>query len=57
MEFVLQRGMVDVFRKAGTAGVRARCAGAALAGARVWRLSIGRDHERNWEAVRELLRS
>jgi hypothetical protein len=57
MEFVLQRGMVDVFRKTRTAGVRARCAGAALAGARVWRLSIGRDHERNWGAVRELLES
>jgi hypothetical protein len=56
MEFVLQRGMIDVFRKAGTATMRARCAVAALAGARVWRLSIGRDHERNWAAVRELLR-
>jgi hypothetical protein len=57
MEFVLQRGMIDVFRKAGTATMRARCAAAALSNARVWRLSIGRDHERNWEAVRELLRS
>jgi hypothetical protein len=55
MEFVLQRGMSDVFRKTGTAATRARCAGAALRRARVWQLWIGRDHERNWAALRGLL--
>jgi hypothetical protein len=55
MEFVLQRGFGDVVGKAGTALTRARCAGAALRRARVWRLRVGRDQERNWEAVRSLL--
>jgi hypothetical protein len=57
MEFVLQRGMRDVFGKAGTALTRARCAGGALRGSRVWRLSVGRNHERNWETLRGLLHS
>jgi hypothetical protein len=55
MEFVLQRGMADVFRKTGTAAMRARCAAAALRRARVWQLWIGRDHRRNWETLRVLL--
>jgi hypothetical protein len=55
MEFVLQRGMTDMFRKTGTAAMRARCAAAALRGAKVWQLWIGRDHARNWEALRGLL--
>jgi hypothetical protein len=57
MEFVLQRGMRDVFGQAGTAVARARCAGGALTRSRVWRLWVGRDHERNWETLRELLDS
>jgi hypothetical protein len=55
MEFVLQRGMRDVFAHAGTAGMRARCCLAGLARAQVWELTVGRDHERNWQVVRELL--
>ena len=55
MEFVLQQGMRDVVGKLGVAGTRARCCAAALARARVWRLTLGRDHERNWAAIRPLL--
>ncbi len=55
MEFVLQRGWRDVPSKSGTAARRARCAAAALRGANVWRLWLGRDRESNWEAVRSLL--
>ena len=55
MEFVLQRGMRDVAGKAGTAATRARCCGAGLRRARVWRLTLGRDHERNWHALLPLL--
>jgi hypothetical protein len=55
MEFVLQQGMRDVAGKAGTAVVRARCCAAGLRGARVWRLTLGRDHERNWQALLPLL--
>jgi hypothetical protein len=56
MEFMLQRGMRDVAGKAGTAAMRARCCGAGLRRAQVWRLTLGRDHERNWDALRPLLR-
>lgn len=55
MEFVLQRGLRDVVGKAGTAALRTRCCGAGLRGASVWRLTLGRDHERNWEALRPLI--
>jgi hypothetical protein len=55
MEFVLQRGMRDVAGKLGTLVTRSLCAGGALAHARVWRLWVGRDHERNWQTVRGLL--
>jgi hypothetical protein len=55
MEFVLQRGLRDVAGKAGTAGMRARCCAAGLRQAKVWRLVLGRDHDRNWEALRPLL--
>jgi hypothetical protein len=55
MEFVLQRGMRDVFGKAGEAGMRARCCAAILRRARVWRLTLGRDTERNWEALEPLI--
>lgn len=56
MEFVLQHGMRDVIGKTGTVAMRARCCGAGLRHARVWRLTIGRDHERNWGALAPLLR-
>jgi hypothetical protein len=55
MEFVLQRGMRDVLGKLGIARTRVACCAAGLAGARVWRLTLGRDHERNWAALESLL--
>jgi hypothetical protein len=55
MEFVLQRGMRDVLGNMGIAGKRARSCAAGLARARVWRLTLGRDHERNWAAIKPLL--
>lgn len=55
MEFVLQRGMRDVAGKAGEAAMRARCCVAAARRARVWRLTLGRDHASNWAALGELL--
>jgi hypothetical protein len=54
MEFLLQRGMRDVTGKAGVAWTRAACCGAGLARAKVWRLTLGRDHERNWAALAPL---
>ena len=56
MEFVLQRGMRDVAGKAGVAATRAACCAAGLSRARVWRLTLGRDHDANWEALSALLR-
>jgi hypothetical protein len=55
MEFVLQRGMRDTAAHAGTALLRARRLGRALAGARVWQLHLGTDRDANWEALRRLL--
>jgi hypothetical protein len=55
MEFVLQRGLRDVVGKGGVAAGRALCASACLRRARVWRLTLGRDHERNWQALARLL--
>ena len=57
MEFILQRGPRDVAEKLGIVGTRALCCTGALARARAWRLTLGRDHERNWEALEPLLRS
>ncbi len=55
MEFVLQRGMRDVLRQSRPALTRSACCVAALRKAHVWRLTLGRDHERNWEALQPLL--
>jgi hypothetical protein len=55
MEFVLQRGMGDVVRKAGTVASRSLCCAAAVRGADVWRLSLGRDPQSNWTALSKLL--
>jgi hypothetical protein len=55
MEFVLQRGLRDVSRKLGPAGIRAACAVGALAQAQTWRLTLGRDREANWAALAPLL--
>lgn len=56
MEFVLQRGMADVVGQARPAAIRAACCAAMLQRARVWRLTLGRDHESNWQALGGLLR-
>jgi hypothetical protein len=56
LEFVLQHGMRDVFGKAGTAMMRSTACASALAKAKVWRLTLGRDAEGNWEALEPLLR-
>jgi hypothetical protein len=55
MEFILQRGLRDVALKAGTAARRSACCTAGLARASVWRLTMGRDHARNWGALEPLL--
>jgi hypothetical protein len=55
MEFLLQRGLRDVTGMASTFGGRAACAAAALARVRVWRLTLGRDHARNWDTLRQLV--
>lgn len=56
MEFVLQRGARDVLRQTRPGATRTACCAALLARARVWRLTLGRDRERNWEALAPLLR-
>jgi hypothetical protein len=56
MEFILQKGMRDVFGKLDIALTRAECCAAGLARARVWRATFGADHERNWHALSTLLR-
>ena len=55
MEFVLQRGMRDTLAMSGIAATRTRACAAALRRAKVWRLTIGREHERNWDALAPLL--
>jgi hypothetical protein len=55
MEFILQHGMRDVVGKSGTVATRMACCGAGLARAQVWELTLGRDHERNWDALAPLL--
>lgn len=56
MEFVLQHGMRDVAGKAGVAASRTASCAAGLARARVWTLTLGRDHQANWEALGAILR-
>jgi hypothetical protein len=55
MEFVLQHGAIDVARQIRPALVRGACCAAGLARAKVWRLTVGRDHERNWTALLPLI--
>ena len=57
LEFVLQRGLWDVLGESGRALGRARCCVAGVAGARIWRLTLGRDRDRNWQALLPLLGS
>jgi hypothetical protein len=55
MEFVLQRGMRDVLSQAGPASTRAAACAALVSRARIWRFTVGRDHDRNWAALEPLL--
>ena len=55
MEFVLQHGMRDVVGKVGVAATRTACCSGVLARAKVWQLTVGRDHARNWDALAPLL--
>ncbi len=55
MEFVLQHGMRDVVDKLGVATTRAASCSGVLARAKVWQLTVGRDHARNWDALAPLL--
>lgn len=55
MEWLLQHGMRDVVRQVPPALTRSRCCVAGLRRAKVWRLTVGRDHERNWSMLRQLL--
>jgi hypothetical protein len=55
MEFLLQRGLRDVAGKWGLFTGRAVCCAAGLSRAEVWRLTLGRDHARNWAVLRTLL--
>jgi hypothetical protein len=55
MEFVLQHGMRDVAGKLGIVATRATCCSGVLVRAKVWRLTLGRDHARNWDALAPLL--
>jgi hypothetical protein len=55
MEYVLQRGMQDVFGKLGVAVMRSGRAANALRHVQVWQLVIGRDLDRNWAELRRLL--
>ena len=51
MEFILQRGMRDVVGKLGTVAARTSSCARALPRVQVWDLVLGRDRERNWEAL------
>jgi len=50
-----KRGMRDVAGKVGTALTRSACCAAGLSRASTWRLTLGRDHDRNWAALAPLL--
>lgn len=56
IEWVLQRGPRDAFGKLGIATSRGACCASAVSRAKTWRLSMGRDHERTWDALATLLR-
>jgi hypothetical protein len=55
MEWLLQHGMRDVVRQVPPAVTRSRCCLAGLRRANVWHMTVGRDHERNWETLQQLL--
>ena len=51
MEFVLQRGMRTSPARPARGDARALLQRPACARSLVWRLTLGRDHERNWDAA------
>jgi hypothetical protein len=50
-----QHGTRDVSGKLGIVATRASCCAGVLARAKVWQLTVGRDHARNWDALAPLL--
>lgn len=57
MEFVLQRGWLEIFRKAFTATARLRASIRLIARSEVYHLSLGRGREENGRVVVEHLRN
>jgi hypothetical protein len=55
IEYVLRHGARNLLGQGGVAAGRARCCARALIGPRTWRLELGRDPDRNWEALGPLL--
>lgn len=55
-EFLLRHGLRDLRHRAGPMATRALACRAGLRRAQVWRLTLGRDREGNWEALESLLR-
>lgn len=53
--FAHQRGAGAVGAKLALAAARAATCASALRGVKVWRLTLGRDRDRNWETLRELV--
>jgi hypothetical protein len=56
IEYVLRQGTRDFLGQGGVAAGRALTCARALAGAQAWRLELGREQQRNWEALAPLLR-
>jgi hypothetical protein len=52
-----QRGVGEFVAKLGVAALRSRACAAALRGARVWQLTLSRDPDASWHALRPLLKS
>lgn len=55
MEFLLQHGLRDLTGMLRPLEVRTTCCMRALMGAQTWSLTMGRDREENWAALRPLL--
>jgi hypothetical protein len=55
VEYVLERGSRDLLKQGRLAAARSRCCVPALF-AQGWKLRLGRDPERNWAEVAQLLR-
>jgi hypothetical protein len=55
-EFLLRHGLRDLRQRAGPMATRALACRAGLKRAQIWRLTLGRDREGNWQALERLLR-